>query len=364
MTTIFDLLSRHGIQAKKVSTSKGGEYSSACPGCGGRDRFRIWPEEHEGTGGYWCRQCKRGGDCIQFLRDFEGLTFHQACERLGRPVPDSRDLTRRAPSLSSAGKWDPKVYASPEDLWREKATKLTWWAHDQLFESANAAELRWLQEVRGLTLDTVFFFALGWNPGLKGKDLFRPRESWGLMEVKSEETGKPRRLWLPVGLVIPWIYHDELRRLKIRRRKPVEFGPPYYVIPGSSMATMILPSRAANGWACKVWLVVEAELDAILVWQEAGDLCGVIALGSASVRPDAAAAAILRQAVHIIVALDNDEPGRKEFKWWAENMKESAWHPAPKGKDPAEAWKAGVNIREWVIAGLPEGLRMMLKQTN
>jgi hypothetical protein len=43
----------------------GGEYSSACPACGGdpakdTDRFRFWPAE----GNYWCRQCNFEGFVI------------------------------------------------------------------------------------------------------------------------------------------------------------------------------------------------------------------------------------------------------------------------------------------------------------
>jgi len=39
----------------KKKTSK--EYSSACPECGGTDRFCFWPD----TGNYWCRQCGAKG---------------------------------------------------------------------------------------------------------------------------------------------------------------------------------------------------------------------------------------------------------------------------------------------------------------
>lgn len=364
MTTILDLLARRGIKIRKASNAKGGEYSSSCPGCGGvdrhgdpSDRFRIWPEQHEGSGGYWCRQCKRGGDVIQFLRDFDGLTFREACERLGRPVPDSRDLTMRAPSLPSAGRRDPKTHVSPEALWKEKAVAFTWWAHEQLF--AHPDQLRFLQEARGLTVDTISAFGLGWNSGKDGRDFFRPRESWGLMEVQNEETGKPRRLWLPIGTVIPWFYKGEIWRLRIRRPDPREFGPKYYAVPGSSMGTMILPSRGADRQAGNMWVVVESELDAVLLHQEAGDVCGVMSTGSASPRPDAAASALLRNALHIMVAFNDDQGGRSNFPWWQENLRETVWHPVPRGKDPAEAWSLGVNIREWVIAGLPEGLRMM-----
>jgi hypothetical protein len=133
----------------------------------------------------------------------------------------------------------------------------------------------------------------------------------------------------------------------------------YYAVPGSSMGTMILPCRGVDQRSAHVWVVVESELDAVLVWQETGDVCGVMSTGSASTRTDVQAYALLRDALHIMVAFNDDQGGRVNYPWWQENLKETAWHPVPKGKDPAEAWKAGVNIREWVIAGLPPGLRMM-----
>lgn len=36
-----------------LSSESKGEYSSACPSCGGHDRFKSWPA----VGNYWCRQC-------------------------------------------------------------------------------------------------------------------------------------------------------------------------------------------------------------------------------------------------------------------------------------------------------------------
>lgn len=67
-----------GLKPKKVSVSKGGEYAMACPSCGGKDRFRVWP--HQKRGSYWCRQCNIRGDYIQFLRTFLNKTFKEAKE--------------------------------------------------------------------------------------------------------------------------------------------------------------------------------------------------------------------------------------------------------------------------------------------
>ncbi|MDY7038361.1 MAG: helicase, partial [Thermodesulfobacteriota bacterium] len=77
---VIDLLRKY-YEPRKVSAAKGGEYQSACPGCGDggkgkkSNRFHVWPEANHGEGSYWCRQCGRAGDLIQFLRDFEGFGY-------------------------------------------------------------------------------------------------------------------------------------------------------------------------------------------------------------------------------------------------------------------------------------------------
>lgn len=344
---------------KKVASTRGGEYAGPCPGCGGDDRFRVWPEqnrdEHQ-SGSYWCRHCGRGGDCIQFMRDFDGLSFQQACDRLGRPLSNTWNLA--APSAPGAKKkWDPKHHGSPEARWREKAKKFGVWCYEQIFEHKTV--MAWL-EARGIRENTVVRFNLGWNEG----DLYRDREAWGLSVIKNQKTGRRRPLWLPRGLVIPWFTHERgkpaLARLRIRRDGDLSFGPRYYVVPGSSMATFIVPpvlSSAGTAERC-IYVIVESELDAVLLAQEAGDLVGVAAMGSSAAKPDQATAEILARSPHILVALDFDPAGGKAWTWWKQAFFEAVRWPPPRGKDPGEAYQAGVDVRRWVIAGLPAGYRI------
>lgn len=67
---------------KRTATTGGGEYTGPCPWCGGRDRFHVWPEK----GNFWCRGCNRKGDTIQYLRDFRGLSFREACKVVGKEL--------------------------------------------------------------------------------------------------------------------------------------------------------------------------------------------------------------------------------------------------------------------------------------
>jgi DNA primase len=103
-------------------------------------------------------------------------------------------------------------------------------------------------------------------------------------------------------------------------------------------------------------VVVESDLDAILVSQEAGDLVTVIALGSVSLRPDLETHGYLQTAEIILLSLDYDEAGIKQIPWWLRHYgaKVKQW-PVSAGKNPGEAHQAGVDIRTWVIRGLGNG---------
>jgi DNA primase len=342
MNLLIGLVRSHGIRLKKASTTGGGEYHGACPGCGGEDRFHVWPEQNNGEGSYWCRQCGKGGDAIQFLRDFENLTFKEACLKLNK---EARDLQFQKPDQRGVNTWEPKEYPTPENLWKERALKFSFWAYDKIYEEEPI--LKWLSQ-RGIPEDRLHLYGLGWNPGENGKDLYRARESWGLSRIP-KPNGRDRPLWLPKGLVIPYSRDREILRLRIRRLQPEEAGPRYYVVPGSSMATMIMGENR------KVFVVVESELDAIMIDSVAGDLVGAIALGSSSAKPDKAATRFLKKSLRVLVSLDFDEAGSKARLWWEKEFPNSKRWPPPH-KDPGESYTQGVNIRAWITAGLPPAL--------
>lgn len=112
--TILDLLSSKGIKGHRVASTNGGEWHPPCPVCGGRGRFQAWAYSHVGKREWWCRNCAKGGDQIEFLRHAGGLSFRGACTRLElersthglpRPTPGVapgglRKLTSQARSLA------------------------------------------------------------------------------------------------------------------------------------------------------------------------------------------------------------------------------------------------------------------------
>ncbi len=76
MSNIKVLLESDGRTLKQKTAN---EYSTACPWCGGKDRFLVWIDSNT----YWCRQCERKGDAIQFLRDKQGLSYQDAARLTG-----------------------------------------------------------------------------------------------------------------------------------------------------------------------------------------------------------------------------------------------------------------------------------------
>lgn len=92
MTDLLDLATRDTTLRRTASTG-GGEWCGPCPRGGGHDRFHVWPEK----GRYWCRQCNKKGDAIQYLRDFRGLSFIEAKRALGiDPSPPSQQARAKA----------------------------------------------------------------------------------------------------------------------------------------------------------------------------------------------------------------------------------------------------------------------------
>ena len=95
---------------KHVSSTDGGEWCGVCPKCGGRDRFHVWPNKGA-SGKFWCRGCGWSGDGIQFLRDLEGLSYPEACRRLG-----TAPRTGRRPMVVTSKR--PEGMSDSQVLWR------------------------------------------------------------------------------------------------------------------------------------------------------------------------------------------------------------------------------------------------------
>lgn len=199
---ILELAWEVGLQPKRVAATNGGEYHSPCPRCAGKDRFIIW----SATNRYYCRRCEAKGDLIQFCRDFMGLGFKEACQKVGVYPKLSARLREVAKPL-----FQPQIASIPSQAWQDSAGRVM--------------------------------------------------------------------------------------KIKIRRHQWKEGDrlPKYAEVAGS------MTSPSLFGVQEKVIVIVEAELDALLIKQEAGDVCSCMALGGASKRPDKASHEALLRASLIFV---------------------------------------------------------------
>lgn len=322
--TLLDILSLFGFDMKKVAATNGGEYAGPCPFCGGKDRYRVWPLMGNHQGRYWCRQCNRTGDSIQFLKEYKNMTFVEALTYL------NKEVSMKIINIPTNHSFKPKERSEPNEIWMGKATSFIQLSHKRLLQ--NEPQLNFLLD-RGNSYESICKAQLGWNP----LDIYLTRISWGL-----ENNGK--KLWIPKGIVIPYIISKKPLRIRIRRP---EGESKYCLIPGSNTKPMII----GHG---KTVTIVESELDGILVHQEAADLTSIVALGSAQIKPDVDAHEILRNADLILGALDNDIAGKKAKIWWQNTYPRFLRWPVITGKDPGEAYQKGMPIRLWIEAGINE----------
>lgn len=358
---ILELYRQDGYRPRRVSSACGGEWAGSCPFCGGdpasSDRFHLWPSGKAG-GRFWCRQCKSKGDAIQYLRDVRKMTFKEACRMIGIKIEGrlgSRTERHRLArfSTSSPYNFEPKGYPPPDQLWQVPAKQFLISCMGNLWGGKAEVARNWLLNERILTEETLRKHCIGYNP----KDLFIPRETWGL-PPELDERGRPRKLWIPEGVVIPILRGAELYQLRIRRLN-FQDGKKYIFVAGGSAAPMTIHNRK------KHTVVVESALDAILIDQEAGSLVNVLALGSVSMRPDTEAHRVLSSSRDILVALDTGDAtsaGAKEaWRWWRTHYEHALRCPIIGGKDPTEAALNGVNLWSWIEAALAGGAVVMKK---
>jgi len=341
---LLDLIQDDGFDPDYKGSTNGGECASPCPFCGGKDRFLIWPNNRPEKGGrFWCRACERHGDAITYLREQKGMSYRDACALIGiksglrslRSQPPSR-IKKDSTGLSTKTSVDPPL------IWQRMAAAivqegLAGWQTPRGFDA-----FRFLSEQKGLTWQTIVAYRLGFNPAVK----YIPRKLWGLPLDNSKKS-----VWLPPGVIIPLQGCNTILRLRFRTDDP---DMRYYIVPGSSTAPYLLGYQGPN----RPLVVLESELDAILLSQVVGDIVNVAALGSAQARPDPFLDNEARTAPLLFCLLDFDKAGETASKKWQQTYAVNYRRPIlPTGKDPSDAYKAGVDLRAWLTSLIPTHLQ-------
>lgn len=321
---LLTLIGRDSV-LRRVASTKGGEYSGPCPFCGGRDRFRVWPE-HKG-GQWWCRQCGKGGDGIAYLVERGSITPAEA-GKMRRGDLGVAPLARTNP-LPPAPR-HPDRLAPPGPDWQGAARAFVAESAAALWAPTGERALSWLRG-RGLTDETIHAAGLGYN----AQDRRPLRAAWGL------DGDKP--LWLPRGIVIPWVIGGDLWRVNIRRPR----GDPKYTGPAGSSNGLYNADALTT---TKPAILVEGEIDALTLSQVAGDLVTPVATGSTEGARRPRWVAALSLCPSVLVAYDADKAGEDAAAWWVRVVDGKRWRPF--WEDTNAMYQDGVNIRHWVEVGL------------
>lgn len=333
MGTIIEELKATGLRIAYVGNTNGGEHKSACPFCrtatgkGGKDRLCIWPKQ----GRAWCRQCEQSVTLVTLLATQAGISEADARKRLGihalvsaNKVPKHKEVYR--------GQWQAKV----EELVASRVK--------QLRQEACADQWEYLLS-RGLSEESITHARLGGC----FENRYYNREDFGLAPECNPDTGKPRKICVPIGILIPY-FDAEGHCLKVQSRCDDERYGRYRLLPGSQQTCMVLrPQGPLRGV-----VAVEAALDALLCQQQVPDDFAFIALGSTTYRPDAATYALFREAKHLLIATDSDDAGAEAHRRFVERYPTASRLIVPPeyGKDIGEAYLRGMDVREWCEAGL------------
>ncbi len=310
------------IIERELGTGEGNPPAWCCPFHNDHEpSLKLWPDPQ-----HWrCFGCGRHGDAIDWLREQRGLSFKAACEALDL-VPESN-----TGNSETASKNDPKP---PGEVWRQHAESFVAYAQRQLWTASGAEALAYLHEDRGLTSETIRHSELGWHE----KDRWRPSESWGMISGK--------KIWLPEGIVIPWRMDGLLWFVNVRRMKGDRAvdNPKYIGAKGGRRPLYGVDHLRGED----AIFICEGEFDALLLWQEAGDLADVVALGGAAFWPNVTFLARLAMAPRWFVVTDLDEAGEKGARRWQRYSGRVKRVGALRGNDLTDFWRGGGNLRAWV----------------
>ncbi len=339
----------------------GDEFWGPCPFCkGGDNRFHVWPQGNRPH--YWCRVCLREGSPAQFLMEYCNMTFGEALEALG--LPDSEEEHEYSPpSLNeqlARGAPPSKLWQTSASLIIERAIAYLW--HPKSPEGQEA--LAYLKG-RGLTDETIKKARLGYVPlGKDGRWYTGDFEKWGINpdELREDQRAKGG-VRIPDGILIPWTEGNTVWKLCVKRPGQVMS---YGQVMGSSDGGLYNIDSVTADMPC---MMVESELCALSVQQEAGDIINCVATGSTPKGRNSKLASDLVAASCILQSFDADEAGDEAAEYWLQRFKEKAmrwrpwadeWSEQLRFKDPnemlqnQEAFKefTGYDLRGWVEAGI------------
>lgn len=305
----------------------GSEYKGACPMCGGKDRFSIKVSD---LSRWYCRQAEnhpQTGDAISLLQHSQGLTFIEACQQLGIGL-DKPIRALQAKPRTEHQRIATREYIgleSPE--WQQSAFSFIHACADEIQRETKYSEeaRHYLERKRYLSVATVDKHLLGWNETSR-------HEKWGDKEV-----------YLPQGIVIPWIQCGQVWRMNVRR-----FGvePKYLQVAGGANGLYLADTLQAGSHA----VLVEGELDALTIYEAQPKPVKFVPVATGSTNGSRTYQWIAKLALcdRVAIAFDNDLAGNDHSQWWLKTLP-NAYRLAPVGaKDVSDMWTKGANVYKWL----------------
>lgn len=287
------------------------------------------------NGRWYCfGACRKGGDALDWVQARQGVSLVEAARQLGamelpeRPV---RVVRTAAPDANEA----------PGLVWQEAARVFINRCEQALWDEGGERVVDYLRG-RGLEDETLRAWRVGYHP----VEEFAEPERWGFPRAAD---GKRHGVWLPAGVLLPCIEEDVTWRLKFRSS-----GKEKYPQVRGSRPALYGASRMRPGMPA---LVCEGEFDALVAWQEAGDLVDVVAAGGARMALPPRWRPYLMQASELLVAFDVDQAGDEGAAAWTRATGRARRAVVPEGRDVTEFWQAGGDVRAWVEYELERGTR-------
>ena len=336
------------------------EWRGPCPmpGCTcDNDGFRVMPLKNR----WACRGCcERGDSVVGYVMKRDAIGYRAACAKLGlipgAPLPRHLEAVQEPTRDVGSPEWCAVAKAAArrafDQLWG--AVRETHSPQGRLMGRftlppvpAAREALRFLAG-RGIREDTARTWGLGFASGDPVLLKLGP-PPWPSLSVPGP------------GLLMPWVAGGALWQVKIRILRPRPGGPkllhPRWTDPTRN-DTCPPPCAAPHLFGADtlrgkdVAILVEGELDAVLLAQEAGDMVGVCTLGSASYSLPARALAHLLHLRRILLAYDSDDEGRRgasrlQARWPLLPLERIELPPGP-WKDATDFHRAGGNLRTWV----------------
>ena len=224
--------------------------------------------------------------------------------------------------------------ALTDPVWQQHADAFAEAARRALWRPDGQRALDFLRG-RGLT-DTVIAAA---RLGLNSKAYY---ERWSHQLEKA--------VWLPEGIVIPWLLGEKIYRINIRR--PPGTADPKYLGP-AGFAQALYGSDSLKP-AC-IALLVEGEFDALAALSanpQVGQLLVPIATGGTGGAQDLAWRVRLARAERMLSAFDANPAGDSAADWWIDKLGPRAQRLRPTQHDVNDMVRVGEDLAAWIQTAL------------